>query len=83
MKCRSVILVGGSAGAVEPLQELVSGLPREFAAAVCIVLHLGNRQSLLPELFSRVGSLPVGWAADGDALQPGHIFVTPPDYLCW
>lgn len=50
MECRNVIVVGGSAGAVEPLRELVGGLPGELAAAVCIVLHLGNRQSLLPDL---------------------------------
>jgi two-component system chemotaxis response regulator CheB len=80
MECRNVIVIGGSAGAVEPLTELVGGLPRELAAAVCIVLHLGNRQSMLPELFSRVGSLPAGWAADGDRLQPGRIFVAPPDH---
>src|SRR3954469_10177825 len=79
MECRSVIVVGGSAGAVEPLQELVGGLPRGLAAAVCIVLHLGNRQSKLPELFSQVGSLPACWAAGGDPLQPGRIYVAPPD----
>jgi two-component system chemotaxis response regulator CheB len=80
MECRSVIVVGGSAGAVEPLQELVGGLPRELAAAVCIVLHLGNRQSMLPELFSQTSSLPACWAADGDPLQPGRIYVAPPDH---
>jgi two-component system chemotaxis response regulator CheB len=79
MECRSVIVVGGSAGAVEPLQELVGSLPGELAAAVCIVLHLGNRQSMLPELFSRVATLPAGWATDGDPLQPGRIYVAPPD----
>jgi len=64
---------------VEPLKALISGLPRELAAAVCIVLHLGNRQSMLPELFSRIGPLPADWAADGDPLQPGRIYVAPPD----
>jgi two-component system chemotaxis response regulator CheB len=79
MECRSVIVVGGSAGAVEPLQELVGSLPGELAAAVCIVLHLGNRQSMLPELFRRVAALPACWATDGDPLQPGRIYVAPPD----
>src|SRR4051794_18173845 len=79
MECPNVIVVGGSAGAVEPLKELISGLPRELAAAVCIVLHLGNRQSMLPELFSRIGPLPADWAADGDPLRPGRIYVAPPD----
>jgi two-component system, chemotaxis family, protein-glutamate methylesterase/glutaminase len=79
MECRSVIVVGGSAGAVEPLRELVGGLPRGLAAAVCIVLHLGSRQSKLPELFSQVGSLPACWAAGGAPLQPGRIYVAPPD----
>src|SRR3954447_4142288 len=80
MECRSVIVVGGSAGAVDPLQELVSGLPRELSAAVCVVLHLGNRQSLLPKVLSRLGSLSASWASDGDPLQPGRIFVAPPDH---
>src|SRR3954469_17296828 len=79
MECRNVIVIGGSAGAVEPLQELVGGLPRGLAAAVCIVLHLGNRQSMLPERFSQVGSLPACGAAGGDPLQPGRIYVAPPD----
>src|SRR5919107_3233654 len=80
MECRNVIVVGGSAGAVEPLMVLVGNLPLELAAAVCIVLHLGNRQSMLPELFRQVGQLPAGWAADGDPLQPGRIYVAPPDH---
>jgi len=80
MECRNVIVVGGSAGAVEPLMDLVGGLPAGLAAAVCIVLHLGNRQSMLPELFRRVSPLHTSWVSDGDRLQPGHIFIAPPDH---
>src|SRR5918994_2012210 len=35
---------------------------------------------MLPELFRQVGPLPADWAADGNRLQPGRIYVAPPDH---
>lgn len=37
---RRVIGVATSAGGVEPLLELAAGLPADFDAAVCVVLHI-------------------------------------------
>ena len=36
----SVIVIGGSAGSLGPLQQIVSALPSEFGAAVFIVQHV-------------------------------------------
>lgn len=75
-----LVVVGASAGGVEALQALVAGLPQDFPAAVCVVLHLhAHSPSALPHILSRVGPLPAHQPRDGEALRPGHIYVAPPD----
>lgn len=73
-------MVGASAGGVEALRAFVRGLDAEFAAAVCVVLHIPRSGvSALPQILDRCGPLPVRAAADGAALVPGMIYVAPPD----
>jgi two-component system chemotaxis response regulator CheB len=78
---RGVVTIGGSAGAVESLIELVGKLPADFGAAIAVVVHLNRfRESKLPAILGRVARLPVAVAADGAALHEGTIHVAPPDY---
>lgn len=80
MTIERVIVVGASAGGVRALEELVADLPADFPAPVLIVLHVSpTHRSLLPEILSRVGSLPVRHAEPGEALAAGHVYVAPPD----
>jgi two-component system chemotaxis response regulator CheB len=55
-------------------------LPRNFAAPVCVVLHVGAYKSILPELLSSAGALPASHAFDGQPLKEGHIYIAPPDH---
>jgi two-component system chemotaxis response regulator CheB len=77
---RDLVVIGASAGGVETLRRVVADLPRDLAAAVCVVLHLapGSPSALAP-ILQRAGRLPCRSAADGDDLQPGRIIVAPPD----
>jgi two-component system chemotaxis response regulator CheB len=76
-----LVVVGASAGGVEALSALVSALPRDFAAAVCIVLHLpAGGTSVLAEILSRAGALPATTAVDGHPLAHACIVVAPPDF---
>ncbi len=80
MPRRDIVVVGASAGGVRALRVLAAGLPADFAAAVCVVLHVGAFRSNLPELLAAVSALPVVHATTSDLLRPGRILVAPPDH---
>ena len=81
MPGHDIIVVGASAGGVEALVALASGLPRNLPAAVFVVLHIpAQSPSLLPEILGRSGPLMAISAVDGMAIEHECIYVAPPDY---
>jgi two-component system chemotaxis response regulator CheB len=77
----AVVVVGASAGGVEPLRTLVAGLPADLDAAVLTVLHVPrDGTSALPAILSRSGPLSASHAVDGEPLLPGRVLVAPPDH---
>jgi len=76
-----VIMIGGSAGALEALLAILPGLPPAFAIPVVVVIHLSPSQpSLLVELLARACPLRVAEIEDKMALSPHTIHVAPPNY---
>jgi two-component system chemotaxis response regulator CheB len=76
----AVVAVAASAGGVEALIGLVATLPKDFPAALLVVLHIPPAgPSVLPHILSRSGKLPARHPVDGEALVPGVIFAAPPD----
>lgn len=77
---RDVIVIGGSAGSLPPLIEIVQRLPGDLAASVFVVVHIGaNTDSTLPQMLSKAGKLPATWADNRRVIERGHIYVAPPD----
>jgi chemotaxis response regulator CheB len=75
-----VIVIGGSAGCLDPLQAIVSDLRPDFGAAVFIVHHVSNvAPSRLPAILSEKGALPARHAIDHETIEPGRIYVAPGD----
>lgn len=79
MEPRDVVVIGGSAGSLEPLLGLAEVLPSDLPGSVLVTLHVSEHApGRLPWLFSRKGPLPAAHAQTGDLLQPGRIYVAPP-----
>jgi two-component system chemotaxis response regulator CheB len=77
----AAILIGGSAGALEVLTELLPALPRELTLPLIVLLHLQRRRpSLLAGLLSQKTSRPVREPMDKELLAPSVVYVAPPDY---
>ncbi|HKU51346.1 MAG TPA: chemotaxis protein CheB [Nitrospira sp.] len=77
---RDLIVIGASAGGVEALERILAGLPSDFPAAICVVLHIqASRFSHLPAILSRQGALPAVHPTDGSPIRKGHVYVAPPD----
>ena len=74
-----LIVIGASLGGLTALRRICSVLPGDFSAPICIVLHVGAHRSVLPEILSAAGVLPAAHASDGQKLEPGRIYVAPPD----
>ena len=80
MKARDIIVIGASAGGLQPLTELVRALPSDFNAVVFVVRHIAaEAESNLPSLLERTAQLKVTHAIDGEKFQNGQIYVAPPD----
>jgi two-component system, chemotaxis family, protein-glutamate methylesterase/glutaminase len=78
---KDIIVVGGSAGGVEALGLLVEGLPHDLDAAVLAVIHVPpHSPGRLVEILQRRTALRVSWAQDGCAIEPGHVYIAPPDH---
>jgi two-component system, chemotaxis family, protein-glutamate methylesterase/glutaminase len=77
MEPRDVVVVGGSAGSLEPLRALTAALPADLPGMVLVTQHVGAR-SELPWLLSRAGRLPASHAKEGEQLEPGRVYVAPP-----
>jgi two-component system chemotaxis response regulator CheB len=76
---RDIVVVGASAGGVQSLRTLMSGLPADLPAAVFVVLHVATGRSILPDILARAGLLPAAHANDGEPIEHGRIYVAPPD----
>ncbi|HLK93160.1 MAG TPA: chemotaxis protein CheB [Polyangia bacterium] len=74
-----VVGVGASAGGLEAFSRLLSKIPGDTPLAVILVQHLSpTHESHLPELLESSTTLPVRQARDGMAIEPAHVYVTPP-----
>ncbi len=60
---------------------MISALPADFPASIFFVLHTSpDSPGVLPNIVARTASLPSQYPADGARIEPGRIYLAPPDY---
>jgi two-component system chemotaxis response regulator CheB len=79
MVAHAIVAIGAADGGLEALRRITERLPRSCGATVFVVMHCGAA-SLLPEILSWHGKLPVEFAREGTAIKAGHVYIAPPDY---
>jgi two-component system chemotaxis response regulator CheB len=76
-----LIVIGGSAGAINVLSDVLPRLTVRFRPAVAIVIHLPPEgPNVLHEIFARAGLPPMKLAEDKEPIVPGTVYFATPDY---
>lgn len=77
---RDIVVIGASAGGIEPIRTVLRGLDQSFPATIFIVLHISaDSPGYLPTIFDEAGPLPASGAKDGERFKPGRVYVAVPD----
>lgn len=74
-----VVVIGASAGGLDPVRLITEALPRNCGAAVIVVMQVGSRQGELPAILNWHGKVPAILGREGDSIEPGRLYVAPPD----
>jgi two-component system chemotaxis response regulator CheB len=75
------IVIGGSAGALDALGQILPALPAAFAIPIALVLHVHpTKPSHLARVLSVRCALPVKEAEDKEPMAPATVYLAPPNY---
>lgn len=76
-----LIVVGFSAGGIEPMQRLLAGLSADYPLPLAVVAHLppGTGASF-GAIFNTGRSLPLAFAYDKQPIRAGAAWLAPADY---
>jgi two-component system, chemotaxis family, protein-glutamate methylesterase/glutaminase len=75
-----VLLIGGSAGSLEVIMQLLPALRTNLDVAIVVVLHRKTGESLLADLLSSKTTLRVKEAEDKEVITKGTVYIAPADY---
>lgn len=73
-------LIGGSAGSLDALLQMLPSLPVLHGLAIVVVLHRRSGESLLLELLNDKTAWSVKEAEEKEYIEPGTIYLAPADY---
>ena len=76
-----MVAIGGSAGSLEIVLDIVRSIAPDSLDVFIIILHRKNdNESILGDLLSHNTKLRVYEVEDKDIIQPGSIYIAPGDY---
>ena len=76
-----LLVIGGSAGSLEVIMNLIPRLNPALHFAILIIVHrMPSVDTLLVDLLSSRMDIPVKEAEEKENILPGHVYIAPPDY---
>ena len=76
-----LVVVGASWGGLQALTWLLEGLPDDFPTPLVVAQHRSTDSSdVMVRMLQSHSSLAISEATDKDAIEPGHVYIAPPDY---
>jgi len=75
-----LLLIGGSAGSLDVIMQILPALRSELKIAVIIILHRKTGESLLPDLLSDKTTWSVKEAEEKELIEYNTIYIAPADY---
>ena len=80
-KSFDAIAIGTSAGGLEALSIILSGLPKNFAIPILVVIHLPpNIESRISNILDDKCALTVVESFDKMNIEKGYVYFAPPSY---
>ena len=78
--CR-VVVIGGSAGSIDILMNIIENIPPQLRSVFIIVIHRKNdKDSILEGIVSYKTKMAVREVEDKEPITISTIFLAPPDY---
>jgi two-component system chemotaxis response regulator CheB len=76
-----MIVIGASLGGMKAVRTILPLLPRNFPAALAVVLHRHREaDDALVHLLQQESRLPISEVVDKEPICPGRVYLAPPDY---
>jgi two-component system, chemotaxis family, protein-glutamate methylesterase/glutaminase len=75
-----IAMIGVSAGGLDAVCTLIGTLPEGCVLALVVVQHRSKDSNALCEVLSDCTVLPVHEVTDKTPIEPGHVYLAPPDY---
>ena len=73
-----IVGIGGSAGSLSPLRELLAAFPADCGLALVVVSHQApTGHSMLPEILAKYTRMPVCEISEDTRVEPNHVYVEP------
>jgi two-component system chemotaxis response regulator CheB len=79
-EARDIIVIGGSAGALNAIEDLLRDVTPDCPAALFLVIHSGQEApGYLAKILAKMTQLEVRYAEDREPIALGTVYVAPPD----
>jgi two-component system chemotaxis response regulator CheB len=76
-----LIIIGGSAGSLQTMLEILTTLRPNYPFPILLVMHRHvSNDSILEELLSMKSGLIAREIEEKEPINPGHIYISPADY---